>query len=599
MSDIGARASAAWSRALALADQGRPAAAVDACRDALRDLDLQGVPGLHAQIEMTLASNLSELGDVPSALEHLEHALQVDPSRRPAVLVARGRILLRSGNRDAVAALDEAIDALLTLPTDQATAGVGSSDLAAALLNRGFLHMSHGRLTAAMQDTEAAADAALRARRDGVVLMARHNLGYIRFLAGDLPGALEGMRHASELAGANGDLGVQLLDRARVLAAAGLTTEAVDFTGQAIDRFRADGARPDLADALLVQADLDVRRDDPGSARAHAREATGIHRRLGNDTAALASRLIECRAAAQGRAARAPTSKAASDATTAADLATRLDAAGLHEDATVAELLRLQALLDGADVRGAGEMRSIATRAERSANLDTRLLGLLLGARVDFTTGMRAAGLAQVRRGLDDLARFQARFGSQDLQSGAAVHGRELRGPRPANGRRRRLARRDTAVVGAVAGGEHPAARGSAARGPRAGGRAGRSPRGVRSGAAGGAGRAAGCGAGPTGGGVAAARALPVVDRERVGRRAAAAQSRGSAPGAGRPVRHLRAGAVPRRRARPRAGHHRAGRVLPAARRIASGRGSRQARRFRSGSAGGRPHPAHAASGGP
>ena len=69
-------------------------------------------PDVRAQILMTLACNLTELGDVPAALRHLETALEIDPIRRPAVLAARGRILLRAGHATPWPALDQAIDAL-------------------------------------------------------------------------------------------------------------------------------------------------------------------------------------------------------------------------------------------------------------------------------------------------------------------------------------------------------------------------------------------------------------------------------------------------------------------------------------------------------
>ena len=62
----------------------------------------------------------------------------------------------------------------------------------------------------------------------------------------------------------------------------------------------------------------------------------------------------------------------------------------------------------------------------RSLPLASRLHGRLVAGRIDIASGRRTAGLAEIRRGLDDLADFQARFGSQDLQSSAAIHGREL-----------------------------------------------------------------------------------------------------------------------------------------------------------------------------
>jgi hypothetical protein len=56
----------------------------------------------------------------------------------------------------------------------------------------------------------------------------------------------------------------------------------------------------------------------------------------------------------------------------------------------------------------------------------TELHTRVVAARLDLARGDRASGLAHIRHGLDDLAAFQARFGSQDLQSASAIHGLEL-----------------------------------------------------------------------------------------------------------------------------------------------------------------------------
>ena len=428
MTSDGARATALWEQALAFGDGGRPAAAVRVCERALRR-GLERSPGIHAQMLITLACFKSELGDVSAALGHLDRAMVVDSDCRAAALAARGFVLLRGANPDALSALDEAIAALVIAAPKGQQRGAGPSDLAAALLNRGLIHMSLGRLVDARTDTQAAEAAAVAAGRPGVVLMARHNLGYIRFLSGDLPGALHHMAEASTvLPGA--DLGVQALDRARVLLATGLATEAGEFTDQAVAAFTANRAMPDLADALQVRAEIDLAMGDAVGARRSARRAARIAARRGNDRAATVGEVIELRADALSRRASAGSRtalrrRAIGDAHRATDLANRLSAMGLTEDALAARLLQVEAQLDaGSGVRlSAG---SAAARGERSANLAIRLHARVISARLELAAGQPGAGLTHVRRGLDDLARFQAKFGSQDLQSGAAVHGREL-----------------------------------------------------------------------------------------------------------------------------------------------------------------------------
>ena len=78
---------------------------------------------------------------------------------------------------------------------------------------------------------------------------------------------------------------------------------------------------------------------------------------------------------------------------------------------------------------GAEEAVTAAGGVDRSTSatsLAIRLHTRLVSSRIAFATGRRSTGLTQIRRGLDDLANFQSRFGSQDLQSAASIHGREL-----------------------------------------------------------------------------------------------------------------------------------------------------------------------------
>ncbi len=432
-----------WKLAQQAGDNSRQSAAVRLClraQDRVRDDSTAG-PEIHAQILVTLACYQSELGRADIALSLLDEALGIDAECEAAVLTARGLVLLRSGDRRAVDALDQAIVALDGVTAETARPGAGPSDLASALLNRGLLHMVAGRLQQARADTVAAESAAREADRPGVVLMARHNLGYIKFLAGDLPGALQVMAHAAELSPGTIQ-GVQSLDRARVLLAAGLLTEAGDFTDDALTAFKANRAVPDMAEAALVKAEVNLLNRNPTVAREAARAASRLYTARGNTPAGLTARLIEYRADAQlrrvavaglpkasGGAANRSSSgrrRAARAANEAAALAGDLAVAGLVDQAGVARLLAAEAHLDAGDLAGATESLRRAGSVGRTTRLATKLHHRLVAGRIELTAGHRAAAFPQIRRGLDELADFQARFGSQDLQSAAAVHGREL-----------------------------------------------------------------------------------------------------------------------------------------------------------------------------
>ena len=305
-------------------------------------------------------------------------------------------------------------------------------DLSAALLNRGFQHMQLGDLPAAQRDTAEAERLGRVAGDEIMIFMARYNLGYIRFLAGDLPGALDAMAAAEQLAPESA-LGVPALDRARVLLAAGLIGEAREYADSAIATFTANRAMADLTDALLVGADVAVMADDPGAARTQARAAARISARRGSVSAALLAQLAEQRSLAVLRRSTVggsvpPTARlrrrAAADAAAATVLAGRLTEVGLRQEAEAALLLGAEALLDAQDVAAAAE---IYGRAEvRGSVVGTRMQARLVGARIELAGDRRGAGLTLLRRGLDELAAFQALFGSQDLQAAAAVWGRQL-----------------------------------------------------------------------------------------------------------------------------------------------------------------------------
>ena len=206
--------------------------------------DAEATRLLRGRILCTLAYQMAELGRIPDAMELLERAAASHPDLEPLVIERRASILVRTGRPDeALSLYDAAVSGLAS------SQRFGQEHLADALLNRGVLHMNAGRIGQAAADTEAAIRVANDARIDVVVFMATHNLGYVRYLGGDLPGALESMDAASRLF--TGDtLGVALLDRARVLLAAGLILVAQDFADRALAEFEHQHATADLLELL-------------------------------------------------------------------------------------------------------------------------------------------------------------------------------------------------------------------------------------------------------------------------------------------------------------------------------------------------------------
>jgi tetratricopeptide (TPR) repeat protein len=394
------------------------------------DADLR----LKVRILISLAYNESELGRTAVARKLLAQAAEVSPELYPEVRVARGLLAVRTGRPDdGIAEFDAAIRQQRAARTARER-----EDLAGALINRGLLHMTAGRLAQAAADTAEAGRMGRELDCPDLVFMAEHNLGFVRYLGGDLPGALSAMESAAAASAQDGIDGVSYLDRARVLVAAGLPQEAREFVDAALAAFVRNGATADLVEAYGVRADLDLMTGDATEALSAARRAAALARRRGNDNAALIARVLQLRArrALRQEALRdedhprsgpaAPARTASRDARDAAALAADLDAAGLPDDARSARLLEADALLDAGRVPAAEEVAAQVRGGTRSTVLSGRLHLRLVDARLALARGDRRGGLTAIRRGLDDLAGFQARFGSQDLQSAGSLHGEEL-----------------------------------------------------------------------------------------------------------------------------------------------------------------------------
>ena len=423
-------ARALWQASRTASDEGRWSTGLALAQRALREADRQpGTdPVLRARILIALAYDHSELGDPQRARDLLREAADC-PEVLPAVWVARGLTHVRTGRPDA--ALVDPDAAVAQLRTQDSAEAL--EDLAGALVNRGLLHMVAGRLPEAAADTEAAGVLARRIDRGDITFMAEHNLGFVRYLAGDLPAALAAMDAAAPAWSPAVEDGVAQLDRAKVLVDAGLADAAAEQLDRAVDFFRAQRATADLVDAYYVRAQLELLRGQPGSAAASARAAEQIARRRGNVSAEITARALRLQAARGRRQQLAGTSTprrraglARRDAAAAAAVSVEADAAGLTQEARAAVLLQAEALLDAGDVESARGVAAAARRRPGTARLATRMQSRYVDARLALASGRRSAGLAHIRRGLDELSQFRATFGSQDLQATSSVHGRDL-----------------------------------------------------------------------------------------------------------------------------------------------------------------------------
>lgn len=389
---------------------------------------------LRSRILVTIADAQIELGQIDEATASLDAALAGNPAVLPLVQASRGVLLYRTGRAEQ--ALEELDAGVLGL----SVAGRPSSNLMRALFWRGMLHLGEARLELAQRDCEIAGRLGREAGLDAAVVIATHNLGLVRWISGDLPGALHEMTLAEEY-GPHVRSGLRALERARVLLQAGLLAEARENADLSQRIFTDERSRVDLADALLVQSEIDLLARHAVDARAAARRAARSYGAAGQRRGLLAARVMEARAEAVVRAEnRSPLParqrRAQRDAVKAAILSAELIDAGLPEDAREARLLEADAMLELGDLEAAAAAMTAASglgsggsrgkRSERVPTIATELHTRVVGARLELARGQRSAGLLQIRRGLDDLAAYQAKFGSQDLQSASAVHGRDL-----------------------------------------------------------------------------------------------------------------------------------------------------------------------------
>ena len=442
------RARQARERGLQEGNAGRPAVGARYIRAGLRQLGWmergqqpdagqihESHHALAARLLMILAVWESERGRTDYGLLLLDQAEKLTAADdRGVLLVQRGYLFMRAWRvGDAVNTLDEAV-ALLE-PNAAET-----SNLAAALMNRGFAHLSAAHIRRARADF-------LRCRRiaadegyDMVAAKALHNLGYCDLLGGDIPAALQLFNAAAGAyrLTAPGLLPVLATDKARALLAVGLAGDAASELDGALASFRRQRLDYDLAEAELARSEAALAAGDLAGARRWAGAAERHFRRRGNDARADLAALTRLRAlsVSPGRRPRAAAAEALL-------IAERLRGCGLASDADMAELLAARALLASGRPDEARRRIAVVRRRGAAAPLDVSLLRRLARAELAEREGRAGTALTELRAGLAMVQARRGRLGSVDLQTGAGALGSEL----AAAGLRLALVRRSASLV--------------------------------------------------------------------------------------------------------------------------------------------------------
>lgn len=410
--------------------------AVRTLGEALRLLDTvppdrPGAVVLRIRVLVSLGYARAESGSLTGGLARLDEAAShldaLPPGARRAeleglVLGNRGLLLHRAGR------IVEGIE-LFDAAVERLTSANGAGDpalLAGAYLNRGHAYIDLA------QAVRSAADFTLCLRvcdEHGIDLLAdkaRHNLGYVAYMTGDVPAAL---RHYAAVersyrATAPGLLPALRLDQGRALLSAGLAADAARHLDEMIPRLRRQRAGQDLAEAEVTRAAAALLDGRVAEARRWARSAERGFTRRGNTrwaaVAALAALRAETAAALErGRIpARLPER--------AVKLADALRALLLEDETGLALMLAVRLELRRNDVAAAELLLDQLPPQRSTTPLDHRMLLRLCRAEIAVARGVRRRALAEARAGLTELGRARDRMGGLELVCGTAIHGQQL-----------------------------------------------------------------------------------------------------------------------------------------------------------------------------
>ena len=367
-----------------------------------------------ALVESSLAHLEAETGDWPVALSRCEAILGrsgLSDRTRGSVRGQRAMLLMLSGRLQ---------EALVDFSSAIATLSDDPDFLGRALLNRGGVHLQLQEVVGAESDFRSAVAELETADLPVEAAMARHNLGYCRFLAGDLVTALRLMDAAAvvlaPLSAVSEATGEQ--DRAEVLMAAGLVEEGRAALEAAARAYGSRRLRRRQAEAELALARASVF-GSPADAMVQARRAARHFRAASAPAMAARAEAIGLGASVQlGRHGRPLLERAT-------ELERELAAEGARWEATSVALMATRALVMRGDLATAGQ-RLARTRVGRWAPLGVRLLDREIRAEFAAARQLRSRALGHLRAGLTDLHAWQSSFGSLDLQTMVAGHGTRL-----------------------------------------------------------------------------------------------------------------------------------------------------------------------------
>ena len=363
---------------------------------------------LSARILLSLSYPTHEMGRIGESIRLLVQAEELAHRRSLGQLTVitraqHGLLLLREGRvLDAISQLDGAVQLLNDAePSDQCK----------ILINRGEAHDQLGHIQSAISDFSRAFALSQRHGLAELEFAARHNLGYMHYLTGNLARSLE-LMPTVEQAASDHYKGVVGIDRSRVLLSAGLVADADRTLLEATAALERTELVALLAEAELTRADVALLAGNYRLAQKISR--TAVARLIGgnNRRATALGELVMLRAEAEVGI------RGDKLVRTADRLAATLGELGLRDQAKLARLIAIEY----SEPSRRGKPRALPTISSAQP-LDLRLYARLIKTKLAFSRGDRAAGQRHARAGMAELMKHQAQFGSLDLQTSSAAHG--------------------------------------------------------------------------------------------------------------------------------------------------------------------------------
>ncbi|MFL6112157.1 MAG: CHAT domain-containing protein [Catenulispora sp.] len=418
LADSGSDEAAAIAlRALGLSwkENGNLLRAARTLRRAIAVADKCGERYRAAEARMSLVVILSDLGQTEAALAEATLAAAVLTGADSARLdVNLGLVLIRIGRTgEALAAFDRGQPVLRA---------AGDARWETLLLNcRAVLHLYAGRYREAATNLLRGEQLSRRAGYRLLNAMIQLNLGYLARMTGNLPEALDRLDSAAELYAAHGKRGTNLYaDRADMLLAAGLATEARTTVTESIAEQEDSGFRYNLAESHLMHARTALADGDPAAAAAAARTARGMFGRQRRAAWADLARHTEVSARfATGERTPALLREAAG-------LGDRLAAAKWPVAPHEARLLAGRIAADLGRHEQARELFAQVARHRHRGVAEIRALAWHAQALHALSAGRPSAAEQALRAGLRVHAENNAVLGATDLRAHAAARGEEL-----------------------------------------------------------------------------------------------------------------------------------------------------------------------------